>query len=85
MLNIEDLMQTIDGKGVINILAADKLLNSPRLYSTYLLWMLSELYENLPETGDREKPKLVFFLTKRICCLAWHLPLCWRRLNKSLD
>lgn len=61
MLNIEDLMQTIDGKGVINILAADKLLNSPRLYSTYLLWMLSELYENLPETGDREKPRLVFF------------------------
>lgn len=61
MLNIEDLMQTIDGKGVINILAADKLLNSPRLYSTYLLWMLSELYENLPESGDREKPKLVFF------------------------
>ena len=61
MLNIEDLMQTVDGKGVINILAADKLLNSPRLYSTYLLWMLSELYENLPEVGDREKPKLVFF------------------------
>ncbi|MBS0484384.1 MAG: DUF853 family protein [Proteobacteria bacterium] len=61
MLNIEDLMQTIDGKGVVNILAADKLLNSPRLYSTFLLWMLSELYENLPETGDREKPKLVFF------------------------
>ncbi len=54
-------MQTVDGKGVVNILAADKLLNSPRLYSTYLLWMLSELYENLPETGDREKPKLVFF------------------------
>jgi DNA helicase HerA-like ATPase len=61
MLNIEDLMQTIDGKGVINILAADKLLNSPRLYSTFLLWMLSELYENLPETGDREQPRLVFF------------------------
>lgn len=61
MLNIEDLMQTVDGKGVINILAADKLLNSPKLYSTYLLWMLSELYENLPETGDRDKPKLVFF------------------------
>jgi hypothetical protein len=61
MLNIEDLMQTLDGKGVINILAADKLLNSPRLYSTFLLWLLSELYENLPETGDREKPKLVFF------------------------
>lgn len=61
MLNIEDLIQTTDGKGVINILAADKLLNSPRLYSTYLLWMLSELYENLPEIGDREKPKLIFF------------------------
>ena len=61
MLNIEDLMQTVDGKGVVNILAADRLLNSPRLYSTYLLWMLSELYENLPETGDREKPKFVFF------------------------
>lgn len=61
MLNIEDLMQTVDGKGVVNILAADKLLNSPRLYSTFLLWMMSELYENLPETGDREKPKLVFF------------------------
>ena len=54
-------MQTVDGRGVINILAAHKLLNSPRLYSTYLLWMLSELYENLPESGDREKPKLVFF------------------------
>ena len=61
MLNVEDLMQTVDGKGVVNILAADKLLNSPRLYSTYLLWMLSELYENLPEAGDRDKPKLVFF------------------------
>ncbi|ALQ52224.1 helicase HerA-like domain-containing protein [Nitrosomonas ureae] len=61
MLNIEDLLQTIDGKGVINILAADKLLNFPRLYSTFLLWMLSELYENLPEIGDRDKPKLVFF------------------------
>ena len=61
MLNVEDLMQTIDGKGVINILAADRLLNSPRLYSTFLLWMLSELYENLPETGEVDKPKLVFF------------------------
>lgn len=61
MLNIDDLMQTVDGKGVINILAADQLLNSPRLYSTFLLWMLSELYENLPETGDLDKPKLIFF------------------------
>ncbi len=61
MLDIADLMQTADGKGVINILAADKLMNSPRLYATFLLWMLSELFENLPEVGDLEAPKLVFF------------------------
>ena len=61
MLNIDDLMQTLDGKGVVNILAADKLMNSPRLYASFLLWLLSELYENLPEVGDVEKPKLVFF------------------------
>ncbi len=61
MLNISDFMQTADGKGVINILAADKLLNSPRLYATFLLWMLSELFEQLPEIGDPEQPKLVFF------------------------
>ncbi len=61
MLDISDFMQTVDGKGVINILAADKLLNAPRLYATFLLWMLSELFESLPEIGDPEKPKLVFF------------------------
>jgi len=62
MLNIEDLMQTDgNGQGVINILAADKLLNAPRLYSTFLLWMLSELFEHLPEVGDVDKPRLVFF------------------------
>jgi DNA helicase HerA-like ATPase len=61
MLNIEDLMQTADGKGVINILAADKLMSNPRLYSTFLLWLLAELFENMPEVGDREKPKMVFF------------------------
>ena len=61
MLDINDFMQTERGKGVINILAADKLLNSPRLYATFLLWMLSELFEALPEIGDPEKPKLVFF------------------------
>jgi len=61
MLNIQDFMQTVDGKGVINILAADKLMNAPRLYATFLLWMLSELFEQLPEIGDPEKPKLVFF------------------------
>ena len=61
MLDIQDFMQTVDGQGVVNILAADKLMNSPRLYATFLLWMLSELFETLPEIGDPEKPKLVFF------------------------
>src|SRR3954470_2579235 len=62
MLNIDDLLQTdANGKGVVNILCADKLMNAPRLYSTFLLWMLSELFENLPEVGDLDKPKLVFF------------------------
>jgi uncharacterized protein len=61
MLNIDDFMQTVDGKGVVNILAADQLMNSPRLYATFLLWMLSELFEQLPEVGDLDQPKLVFF------------------------
>ena len=70
MLNISDFMQTDStcgttasggGQGVINILAADKLMNAPRLYATFLLWMLSELFEQLPEVGDLEQPKLVFF------------------------
>jgi DNA helicase HerA-like ATPase len=62
MLNIEDFMQTdAQGQGVVNILTADKLMNSPRLYATFLLWMLSELFEVLPEIGDPEQPKLVFF------------------------
>src|SRR6266576_4506951 len=61
-LNLDDLIQTQDGKGVINILAAEKLMQeSPKVYATFLLWMLSELFENLPEIGDPEKPKLVFF------------------------
>ena len=61
-LNIQDFIQTDSkGHGVINILAADKLMTSPKLYATFLLWMLSELFEQLPEVGDVEKPKLVFF------------------------
>jgi uncharacterized protein len=61
-LNLQDLMQTDPGgKGIINILVADKLMQFPRLYATFLLWMLSELFEQLPEVGDPEKPKLVFF------------------------
>jgi DNA helicase HerA-like ATPase len=62
MLNIDDLLQTDSrGKGIVNILAADKLMNAPRMYSVFLLWLLSELFENLPEVGDLDKPKLVFF------------------------
>ncbi len=62
MLNIDDLMQTdAQGRGVVNILAADLLMQSPRLYATFLLWMLSELFERLPEIGDPDQPKLVFF------------------------
>jgi hypothetical protein len=61
MLNIADFMQTVGSRGVVNILAADKLLNAPRLYATFLLWMLAELFEQLPEVGDLDKPKLVFF------------------------
>jgi DNA helicase HerA-like ATPase len=61
MLDIADFMQTVGGQGVVNILAADKLMTSPRLYATFLLWLLSELFEHLPEIGDPEQPKLVFF------------------------
>jgi DNA helicase HerA-like ATPase len=61
MLNIADLMQTDRGRGVVNILAADRLMQSPKMYATLLLWLLSELFENLPEAGDLDKPKLVFF------------------------
>jgi hypothetical protein len=65
MLDIGDLMQARDAhpnpRGVVNILAADQLMNSPKLYSSFLLWMLAELFEHLPEVGDAEKPKLVFF------------------------
>jgi len=62
MLDIADLMQTDgDGRGWVNVLAADQLMNSPRLYATFLLWLLAELFEQLPEAGDLDKPKLVFF------------------------
>lgn len=60
-LEITDFIQTEQGKGVINILAADKLMSSPRVYTTFLLWLLDNLYETLPEVGDLDKPKLVFF------------------------
>jgi len=62
-LSIADLMKTdtATGQGIVNVLAADKLMTSPRLYATFLLWLLSELFEELPEVGDPDKPKLVFF------------------------
>ena len=61
MLNIQDFMQQVGGQGVVNILTADQLMNAPRLYASFLLWMLAELFESLPEVGDADKPKLVFF------------------------
>ena len=62
MLDIADLMQTdAQGRGVVNVLAADQLYNNPKLYSTFLLWLLAELFEQLPEVGDPDKPKIVFF------------------------
>lgn len=60
-LNIDDFLQTEGEKGVINILAADKLMNSPRVYTTFLLWLMTRLFDELPEVGDMDKPKLVFF------------------------
>jgi DNA helicase HerA-like ATPase len=60
-VKLDDFIQTLSGKGIVNLLAADDLINSPKVYSTFLLWILSELFENLPEAGDLEKPKLVFF------------------------
>ena len=61
MLEIADLMRVREGKGVVNVLAADRLMNAPKLYSSFLLWLLSELFEQLPEVGDPDQPKLVFF------------------------
>lgn len=62
MLDVDDVIQTdASGRGVINVLAADRLLAAPKLYSTVLLWLLAEIYERLPEVGDRDRPKLVFF------------------------
>lgn len=62
MLKLTDMMRTApDGRGVINILMADQLMNAPKLYGTFLLWLLSELFEQLPEVGDQPKPKMVFF------------------------
>src|SRR6185503_1266885 len=62
MLDVDDLLQTdANGRGMVNVLVADELVRQPKLYATFLLWMLSELFERLPEIGDPEKPTLAFF------------------------
>lgn len=58
------------GRGHVNLLVANQLIERPRLYATTLLWLLAELFEELPEVGDPDKPKLVFFSTKLTCCLT---------------
>jgi DNA helicase HerA-like ATPase len=83
MLNVDDLLQTdANGRGVVNILAADKLMTAPRLYGTFLLWLLAELYESLPEVGDREKPKLVFFFDEAHLLFAEAPPALLERIEQ---
>ncbi len=83
-LKIEDLMTIApNGRGTINVLAADKLLSSPLLYAIFLLWLLSELFEKLPEVGDPPKPKLVFFSTKRTFFLTKRRRNCLIRSSSS--
>jgi uncharacterized protein len=80
-LALKDFIRTDrDGRGVINILAADKLMESPRLYATFLLWLLSELFEQLPEVGDLPKPKLCS--TRRICFSMTRRRRCWTRSSR---
>ena len=68
---------------MVNILAADKLLNTPRLYATFLLWLLSELFERLPEVGDLDKPKLVFFFDEAHLLFNDAPRRCWRASSRS--
>lgn len=75
-IDIFDFLQTQNGKGVINILASDKIINAPKIYTSFLLYLLSELYEQLPEVGDLDKPKLVFFFDEA--------HLLFNDINKSL-
>jgi hypothetical protein len=84
-LNLEDLIQTQSGKGTVNILAADKLMQkSPKVYATFLLWMLSELFENLPEIGDPEKPKLVFFFDEAHLLFADVAPAVQQKIEQMV-
>jgi DNA helicase HerA-like ATPase len=83
MLDIMDLIRvSASGKGIVNVLAADKLYNMPKLYSTVLLWMLSELFENLPEAGDLPKPKLVFFFDEAHLLFADSPPVLLEKIER---
>jgi len=81
-LAIDDFVQTADGRGVINVLAADKLMQQPKLYTTFLLWLLAELFENLPEVGDVEKPKLVFIFDEAHLLFADASPALRERIEQ---
>src|SRR4026208_178591 len=84
-LNLEDLIQSQGGRGTVNILAADKLMQkSPKVYATFLLWMLSELFENLPEIGDPEKPKLVFFFDEAHLLFADIAPAVGQKIEQMV-
>ena len=81
-LELADIMRTdMSGRGVVSILAADQLILKPKLYSSFLLWLLSELFETMPEVGDLDKPKLVFFFDERICCSTMRR----RRLRQRVE
>jgi hypothetical protein len=83
-LNLDDLLQTdSEGHGIVNILAADKLLQSPKVYTTFLLWLLSELFEQLPEAGDLDKPKLVFFFDEAHLLFNEARKRCSRKSSRS--
>ena len=78
-----DFLQTdSQGRGNINLLAANKLMNTPKLYATFLLWMLSELFEQLPEVGDLDKPKLVFFFDEAHLLFDKASPPYRKKLNR---
>ena len=84
-LNLDDFIQTQNGRGVVNILAADRLMQkSPKVYATFLLWMLSELFENLPEIGDPEKPKLVFFFDEAHLLFADIAPAVQQKIEQMV-
>lgn len=81
-LNLEDWLQTRDGRGVINVLNSEKLINSPRMYSAFLLWLMSELFEQLPEVGDPDKPKFVMFFDEAHLLFDGARVCWWTKWNK---